>query len=65
MNQIPDVLVLDFCDWLTSQIGINTRYENGLDLLLGDNLELYAEEYLKQRESIDIKDFFIQFILSD
>lgn len=65
MNPISDILVLDFCDWLTLQIRLNARYENGLDLLLDDKLELYAEEYLRLREPKDIKDVLAQFIQSD
>lgn len=65
MNPISNMLVLDFCDWLASQIRLNTHYENGIELLFSDNnLEIYAEEYLRQNSSRNIKDLLIQFIQS-
>ena len=50
MNRLPDIIVLDFCIWLSEKVKSNGN--NGellIDALSQDHLISYAELFLRQR----------------
>ena len=62
MIHLPDIQVVDFCDWLSIQIMKHMQYENGFVLLFsGNNLERYAKEYLRQPNFNNDKNQSIQY----
>jgi len=69
MNQLPNMMVLDFCEWLKRKFSVDFEsYESQeldvLDLILDEEfnscLRRYAEEYLKNNSTI--KSLLHQFI---
>lgn len=51
MNRLPDIVVLDFCIWLSEHTKPNnsTNGMSFLDALSDDQLSSYAQSYLRQR----------------
>lgn len=68
MNLLPDMIVLDFCEWLKTSIIPNCSDFDLLDLLLDERynrkLRSYAEEFLYQYKP-SIKDILHQYIESE
>lgn len=53
MNQLPDIVIIDFCDWLYEKTRNNSQHFNmPLDIIMNDDsalLESYAKRFLVQR----------------
>lgn len=72
MNALPDIVVLDFCEWLNRRL----KYTDGeraltLDILVGNGnnrhqLEYYAQEYLESNQTgCPLKNMVLSFFESD
>lgn len=71
MNPLPDIVVLDFCEWLKHKIDADkTRSVSLLDILIGDGngdgyLRKYAHEFLSEKKSeCRLKTVIQQFLVS-
>ena len=68
MNLLPDMIVLEFCEWLKSSMESNSAEYDIFDLLLdeqySDELKKYAEDFLIQY-SPSIKSMLHKYIESE
>ena len=69
MNLVPDMVIIDFCEWLKDAIRSKHQDLDFLDLMLNDQydeeLRKYASIFLQQYEEPSIKSILHQFIESE
>ena len=71
MNSLPDIIVLDFCEWLSQQLKNNSDRPTTLDIIIGSGnnqqrLKEYAQEYLESKKTSEclIKELMLLFFNS-